>query len=96
MQGESRWHARIGTIILLLVTWTGIVVNFIEWKEAIENTRDGQRELRLEVSNARSRMDGLRDRIDAVDDSDLPVRLEERISAMQRQLDRIEQRMKKW
>ena len=86
------WAKWIGVVLLVGGTWTGIVINFMEWKEAIAIERMGSLQLGREVASIRDELKGLEAALDKLKErkDDLPVRLEERMVAMQRQLDRIE------
>ena len=93
--GETKTHARIGTALLVLITWTGIVVNFVEWREAVENLRIGQTRQNDVDATLLHKIELTRDRVDAKidqikDKAELSARLEERLEAMQRQLDKME------
>lgn len=101
MDGEGKTHARVGTaaaIVGVALACGGVVVNYIEWREAVAIARHEQVQTNRALGSIREDIEKLRDELDAVKNrkDDMPARLEERMVAMQKQLDRIEKRVWRW
>lgn len=91
------WAKWVGIVLLVGGTWTGIVVNYIEWREAVGNTREAQLRLEREHAEVKGKIEKLRDSLDEVKNrkDSLPV-IEEKLASVQKQLDRIEKKVWRW
>lgn len=101
VSAEGQTHARISSVaavVAVVLALGGMAANFIEWKEAIAISRNEQLRTDRDVAAMRETLKELRGTLDEVRNrkDELPVRLDERMQAMQKQLDRIEQRVKRW
>lgn len=82
MGDEQRFHARIGTVMLVLMTWGGLAVSWGTQYQKTENLAERIAEDRIEMGRLRGEIQAMKEK------SELPARLEERMKALETQMAR--------